>query len=142
MFLLDTDHLGIMQMRVHPEVDRLRARMGEYSPKDFYVSIVSFHEQVLGWNAYIQRAKTAAGVVHGYRRFQGILADFAAVQVLPYDAAAAEVYGSLRKQRVRIGTMDLRIASTAVAHGFRVLTRNTVDFRRVPGPRVEDWTVA
>lgn len=140
MFVLDTDHLGIIQVESHPELDRLRARMREYSAEDFYVSIVSFHEQVLGWNAYIQRAKTAAAVVRGYRRFQGILADFAAMQTLAFDSKAAEVYESLRKQRVRIGTMDLRIAATALARGFRVLSRNTVDFARVPGLQVEDWT--
>jgi tRNA(fMet)-specific endonuclease VapC len=142
VFLLDTDHLGIMQARTHPEVDRLRARMGEHSPEEFYVSIVSFHEQVLGWNAYIQRAKALAGVVRGYRRFQGILADFAAMQVLSFDLAAAEVFESLRERRVRVSTMDLRIAATALSRGFGVLTRNKVDFARVPGLQIEDWTVA
>jgi tRNA(fMet)-specific endonuclease VapC len=116
--------------------------MEQHAPEDFYVSIVSFHEQMLGWNAYIHRAKTADGVVHGYRRFHLILADFAAMQILPFDPAAAEVYEFLRKQRVRIGTMDLRIAATALAQGFRVLTRNTRDFTQVPGLQVEDWTVA
>jgi tRNA(fMet)-specific endonuclease VapC len=114
--------------------------MTEYSPDDFYVCIVSFHEQVLGWNAYIHRAKAAAGVVRGYRSFQGILADFAAVQVLPFDLAAADIFELLRKQGVRIGTMDLRIAAIALARGFTVLSRNTVDFSRVPELTVEDWT--
>lgn len=142
MFVLDTDHLGIIEARTRPEFDRLVARMGEHATEDFYVSIVSFHEQMLGWNAYIQRAKTVDRLVHGYRRFHLILADFSAMQVLPLDTAAAEVYESLRKQRVRIGTMDLRIAATALAHGFRVLTRNTRDFLQVPGLQVEDWTTA
>lgn len=131
-----------MQARTRPEVDRLTARMAQHAAGDFYVSIVSFHEQMLGWNAYIQRAKTMDRLVHGYRRFYLILRDFAAMQVLPFDRAMAEVYESLRKQRVRIGTMDLRIAATALAHGFRVLTRNTRDFIQVPGLEVEDWTTA
>jgi tRNA(fMet)-specific endonuclease VapC len=36
--------------------------------------------------------------------------------------------------------MDLRIAAIALARGFTVLSRNTVDFSRVPELTVEDWT--
>ena len=43
-------------------------------------------------------------------------------------------------QKVRIGTMDLRIAATAISNGLILLTRNTVDFERVPGLTLEDWT--
>ena len=116
-------------------------RMMDYSPRGFYVSIVSFHEQVAGWHTYIHRAKSPTGVVRAYGMFQRILADFAGKQVLPFNQAAAEIFESLRKEGVRIGTMDLRIASTALAHGFRVLTRNSVDFEQVPGLGVEDWTL-
>lgn len=45
-----------------------------------------------------------------------------------------------RAQRIRIGTMDLRIAATAIERGMIVLSRNTVDFSQVPGIRLEDWT--
>ena len=47
----------------------------------------------------------------------------------------------MRRQRIRIGTMDLRIAATALANGMTVLTRNIVDFGRVPNLTVEDWTL-
>jgi tRNA(fMet)-specific endonuclease VapC len=49
-------------------------------------------------------------------------------------------FDDLRKQGVRTGTMDLRIASIALSHDFTVFTRNTVDFGKVIGLRVEDWT--
>jgi tRNA(fMet)-specific endonuclease VapC len=55
--------------------------------------------------------------------------------------AAADVFEDLRKQRIRIGTMDLRIAAIALAHGMTVLTRNLIDFRRVPDLTAEDWTL-
>ena len=48
---------------------------------------------------------------------------------------------ALRPQRIRVGTMDLRIASIALSRGLTVLTRNLRDFRRVPGLLAEDWTV-
>jgi tRNA(fMet)-specific endonuclease VapC len=72
--------------------------------------------------------------------FQDILADFVAMQVLPFDDLAGSQFEAIRRQRVRIGTMDLRIASIALARGFTVLTRNLVDFERVPGLAAEDWT--
>jgi tRNA(fMet)-specific endonuclease VapC len=37
--------------------------------------------------------------------------------------------------------MDLRIASIVIANQMTLLTRNTVDFQRVPGLHFEDWTV-
>jgi tRNA(fMet)-specific endonuclease VapC len=69
------------------------------------------------------------------------LTDFAALQVLPFDDAAADTFENLRGNAVRIGTMDLRIAATALSRNLTVLTRNLVDFKKVPGLHVEDWTV-
>jgi len=140
VFLLDTDHLGILQDRVQPECQRLLDRIAQHPPTEFYVSIVSFHEQVVGWNAYLNRARTITGVVSAYQMFHDILADFASMQVLPFDNDAGNRFESLRRQRVRIGTMDLRIASIALARGYTVLTRNLVDFEQVPDLSVEDWT--
>jgi len=142
MFLLDTDHLGIIQAEKQPEYDRIRARMDEYSPDDFSVSIVSFHEQVNGWNAYLNRAKGREGMVMAYDKFLRILADFARMNVAPFDMAAATTFESLRGQGIRIGTMDLRIAAIALARNWAVLTRNLVDFEKVPGLSVEDWTIS
>jgi tRNA(fMet)-specific endonuclease VapC len=60
--------------------------------------------------------------------------------VLDYDERASTAFSSLVKQRIRVGTMDLRIASIAIANDMTLLTRNTVDVERVPGLRIEDWT--
>ena len=46
---------------------------------------------------------------------------------------------SLQKQPVRSGTMDLKIAAIALAHDALLLTRNLVDFDKVPNLRVENW---
>jgi len=46
----------------------------------------------------------------------------------------AIVRGQLsRPQRQQIGDMDLLIAATALHHDLTLLTRNTRDFRLVPG---------
>ena len=66
MFLLDTDHVGIIQRLTEPAYNRLAARMAGHPPQ-----------------------------IH-----------------------------------LRFGHRD-----------FTVLTRNTADFRKVPGLKVEDWTL-
>jgi tRNA(fMet)-specific endonuclease VapC len=63
----------------------------------------------------------------------------AAFTLLPWDAEAAELFQRLRRQGVHIGSMDLKIACIASAHDATLLTRDTVDFTRVPGLRFENW---
>ena len=141
MFLLDTDHITIVQDQQQPEFGRLTQRMAQHPGTAFYWSLVSFHEQLLGAHTYVNRARTAQGILVGYEMFRRILVGYAAVQVVPFDAAAEAAFDSLKGQGVRIGTMDLRIACIALSRGMGVLTRNTRDFNQVPGLNVQDWTV-
>jgi tRNA(fMet)-specific endonuclease VapC len=138
MFLLDTDHLVILQRQSEPGYARLRSAMSRHEPADFFLPIISFHEQVMGANAFIARAKTKELLVRGYQMMEQCLIDFNRFQVLPFDEPAAAQFEVLRPQ-LRIGTMDLRIAATALSHSLTVLTRNTVDFGKVPNLAVQDW---
>lgn len=140
MFIFDTDHIGIIQWQSEPEYSRLMARVIQHAATDFFVTIVSFHEEFLGWNAYIGNAKKIEGVVKGYGKLLQILHDFDAAQVLPFDDVAAAQFTSLRRRKLSVGTMDLRIASIALSRSMTVLTRNISDFNRIPGLKVEDWT--
>ena len=104
------------------------------------MTIVSFEEQMRGWLAYIARAKDDAQEIEGYARLRALLEDFQARPVLDYDAKATIALQELVSQRVRIGTMDLKIAAIALSHDALVITRNVRDFQKVPGLQVEDWT--
>jgi tRNA(fMet)-specific endonuclease VapC len=138
---MDTDHISILQKQSGPEYATLIARIAQVPRADLAFCIVSFHEQVLGCNAYIAQARTSADVVRGYQMFDRVLSAFAAAVVLPFDANAAVAFDGLVANRVRIATMDLRIASIALSQGLTLLTRNTRDFSKVPGLVIEDWTV-
>lgn len=74
MYIFDTDHLGIVQWQSEPEYTRLINRVARHSAANFFVTVVTFHEEILGWNAYIA-AKKSTGVVEGYRRLLQILTE-------------------------------------------------------------------
>lgn len=47
-YLLDTDHLSILQRQAGIDFSNLSTRMAQYPLSDFAVSTVTFHEQMLG----------------------------------------------------------------------------------------------
>lgn len=139
-YLFDTDHISFLQRRSGTEYINLAARIATHSSADFAFSVISLHEQVLGANTFINRAQTSANTIRGYTILQEILQAFSVAQVLPFDAGAAAIFDLVREQRVRIATMDLRIASIALSRNLVLLTRNNRDFSQVPILLVEDWT--
>jgi tRNA(fMet)-specific endonuclease VapC len=68
-----------------------------------------------------------------------LVVDFAARAMLDFDATSANEVTRLKKLKVRIGTMDLKIAAIVLAHNAKLITRNLIDFRKVPGLVAEDW---
>ncbi len=140
-YLLDTDHISFLQRRSGSEYATLATRIAQYQTMDFAFSIVSFHEQVIGAHTFINRSQTPADAVRGYTLLMEIIQGFSAAPVLPFEAGAAVIFEGLRAQRVRIATMDLRIAAIALSRGLVLLTRNVSDFSRVLGLTTEDWTV-
>ena len=140
-YLLDTDHISFLQRRKGAEFVALSLNMGRYSPSDFVVSVVSFHEQVLGAQAFLNRAISPLDVQRGYTLMIEILNTFANSPVLPFDGAASTTFATLVNSRIRVATMDLRIASIALSQNLTLLTRNQRDFGRVPNLVFEDWSV-
>ena len=68
---------------------------------------------------------------------------FARFLSLPFDDAAAEIYGPVRSQLVGqgelIGPNDLMIASIALAHDLTLVPHNLAEFGRVRRLKLEDW---
>lgn len=65
------------------------------------------------------------------------------LEIAPFDATAAEVFGSLRAwlqgQGTPIGPYDTQIAAHAHALGVTLVSNNLREFSRVPNLRVENW---
>jgi len=139
-YLLDTDHLSILQRKAGPEYLRLSTWMAQLTALDFAICVVSLHEQVVGAHAFLNQAKNTAGLIRGYELLERLPRDYLAFALLPFDAPSGAIYDRLLGQSLRIGTMDLRLASIALSGNLTVLTRNLRDFGRVPGLRIEDRT--
>lgn len=66
-----------------------------------------------------------------------------AIDTLPLDSPADEIYGSIRTQLELVGTSiggnDLLIAAHAMALDHTLVTDNDKEFARIDGLRVENW---
>jgi tRNA(fMet)-specific endonuclease VapC len=140
MLVLDTDTSSIIQRAEGQEYGRLISRLPASDPLSVHVTILSFEEQARGWLTFLARARPVERQIEAYRRLRALLREFASRRVLDFDEQAAQHFGRLTTARIRIGTMDLKIAAVAMANGAKLLSRNLRDFRKVPGLDVEDWT--
>ena len=111
-------------------------------------------EVLAAFNANASRmaisAITLAELLHGAEKSSrvndnlSVIDDFCSrLQVLPYDAKAAQHYGVIRavleKTGQTIGVNDLHIAGHARSAGLVLVTNNVSEFARVPALETENW---
>ena len=94
-----------------------------------------------GWLTDIPEARSIERQQAKYHQLIRMLNYYYATPILPFDDAAVAVFQNLWLQRLRVGTMDIKIAAIALANEATLLTRNLSDFGKVPGLRAEDWTL-
>jgi tRNA(fMet)-specific endonuclease VapC len=106
---------------------------------DFVTTAISVEEQMRGWLAAIHRARNVHAQILYYTRLIGLIDFYSRWDILLFNEAAADRFEALRNERIRISTMDLKIAAIAVEKGALLLSANLRDFEQVPGLRVENW---
>jgi tRNA(fMet)-specific endonuclease VapC len=131
MLVLDTDHLSELH-RGFAAGAELKARLLA-ADDEMAITIVSVEEQVRGRLAEIARARSTTRLASAYRRFQESLAAHQSWNVLEFDDPAGAIFDGLKSRKIRVGTMDQRIASIVLVNGAMLLTRNQGDFAAVPG---------
>ena len=57
LVILDTDQLSILQREQQPVCGRLASRLRDLAADDIATTVVSFHERMQGWLAYLSRAQ-------------------------------------------------------------------------------------
>ena len=139
MILLDTDHLSVLKYEEHPRCRTLRERMTASEAPVFATTIISAEEQMRGWLAKIHAAKDPEKQVAWYDQLAWLIEFLADWQIIAFDQQAAVELKRLQRMRLRIGTLDLKIAAIARIHDALLLSANQRDFGRVPELRVESW---
>jgi tRNA(fMet)-specific endonuclease VapC len=142
MYLLDTNHLTILQRGGEPSL-HLASRLGQVDSAQVFTTIISYHEQTQGWmnevNRHFNVAKPEKNV-QIYQRLQENLEFFSTIPVIEFDLAAAQELRKLRQLNRRIEGMDLRIAAIAITRKATLLTQNLKDFTNIPNLQIEDWS--
>ena len=129
-YLLDTDVFSLM---VKGQDAAINTRLITLAKGEAMVSVITAGEFFYG---------VAHAPVSALRdqRAQRLLDFFG---LLPLDAEVAARYGTVRAELRRAGTPigpnDLWLAAQALARGLTIVTRNTREFQRVKGLKVENW---
>ncbi|MFM9267977.1 type II toxin-antitoxin system VapC family toxin [Tychonema sp. BBK16] len=137
LWIFDTDHATLFQQG-NPQIVQ---RVSAVNSKDIAITIVTFEEQMYGRLNRIRRAKSEDEIVSAYaslRKTIDYLTDF---ELLDFDQDAQHYYMEFLRQKIRVGTQDLRIAAIALSKSGILLTRNRRDFEKIPGLKFEDWSL-
>ena len=137
MVILDTDCMSLLE-RDNAASSVLRRRLA--TATDVATTIVNFEEQMRGWLAYVAKSREMEQQIAAYAQLYRFLENYRTITVLPFEDVAAAELRNLQARKIRIGTMDLKIAAIAIAHEALLISRNLADFEQVPQLRVADWT--
>ena len=136
-YILDTDHVTAFQ-NGNP---RFFQRMKLIDSSRIFVTIITLEEQIRGrfkvinnHNNNLQELPLAYYGLHKTFDF------FTKMNLLDFDHQALTHYQNLKKQKIRIGSQDLKIGAIALTHQMTLVTRNSKDFTQIPDLTVEDWT--
>ena len=106
-------------------------RLRRHQPRDFGIPAVVIHELYFG----------AYKSMHPRQNISRIQAlQFEGLMFSPEDArCSGEVRAQLATRGTPIGPYDVLIAGQALSRDCILITRNTLEFERVYGLRIENW---
>ncbi len=140
MYILDTDHLSLIQ-RNGQEGKRILTRLTTLEGVKVAVTVITYEEQVRGRLNFLSKAKTLDEKVFAYQGLQQLGIDYRSIEIIPFSRAAALEHQRLRKAYPRLGNMDLKIAAISLINDAILLTRNASDFSQIAGLEIEDWSI-
>lgn len=128
-YLLDTDTL----IYVFKRAGNCLAELNRQNDSDVAISAINLFELEYGMGKSSNRIKMDSYVLNLCKRYA----------VLDFDRAASLHAGVVRAvlhtQGTPIGPYDVQMAGIALSKNLTIVTRNTREFERVSGLRVENW---
>lgn len=129
-YMMDTN-ICIYTIKNKPE--SVIRKVLSQNPEDLCISMVTYAELMYG----VEKSQAVE------KNRIGISLFLSAITVLDFDSQAAGVYGEIRaeleKKGTIIGSMDLLIAAHAKSQDCILVTNNTREFTHVTGLQIEDW---
>ncbi|MBM4254985.1 MAG: type II toxin-antitoxin system VapC family toxin [Deltaproteobacteria bacterium] len=137
LYVLDTDILSLYR---HGHAEVVRHTLTH--PSDaLATTVITIEEQLSGWYTLLRRTRNVTEMAHVYDRLADTVAFLSSVRILSFTQPAITHYEQLHSLKLRMGTMDLRIAAITLAHNATLVTRNVQDFQLVPDLQIENWTM-
>jgi tRNA(fMet)-specific endonuclease VapC len=139
IYILDTDTLN----HLHYGNPRVIERVQQLTSGRLFITIITEIERLRGRFQQLLTATTEKELLEAQARLDETKRFLSQWAVLPIDAHAAAQFRRLRTLPGlrRVGRADLLIASIALAHQATLVTRNIRHFQKIPGLRLEDWTI-
>lgn len=135
-YLLDTDTVSLLRTG-HAQVS---SRVLSNPIESLAISAITVEELFTGWFALLRHAKTDADKSSIYERIARTAKFVGQFQIVGCCTAALETVRQLQRQKLNVGSNDLKIAAVSIDLRIIVVTRNSRDFQRVPGIALEDWS--
>lgn len=129
MYVLDTNTL----IYLFKQEGSVATRLKTVSPHLVFIPAVVLFELEYGVLRSTSPELQRKGIDTALKAFGVLSMDYSAAK------AAAQIKHTLEAAGTPIGHFDQLIAGTALSHDMTLVTRNTREFERVPGLRVENW---
>jgi tRNA(fMet)-specific endonuclease VapC len=115
MIILDTDCLSLLERQTGKDYLRLQAKLDEFPSDEITTTIITFEEQMRGWMSFLAKMRSIDEQVFAYETLKQYFDYFKKVTVLDFDDRAGRIFKHLEASKIRIGSMDLKIASIAIS---------------------------
>jgi tRNA(fMet)-specific endonuclease VapC len=86
-----------------------------------------------------EAGKAKAGIDVAYSYLERTIADLKRTQILTFTPQVEALVQSWKKQKIKVGIGDMRIAAVCIVHSAMLISRNRRDFDQIPGLTVEYW---
>ncbi len=137
MYILDTDTYSNL-LRGNEAIQR---RVSQSPSGSVYICAITPEEMLRGRLDYINQLRTRkdSRLSFAYDLLLDIVRELNRISILRYDDDADKIFEAWPAATKRIGSQDCRIAATALANGFKVITANISHFSKITD-QYEDWS--